>query len=108
MTQCGHRLLARNFRVRGGEADLIAEKDGSIVAVEVKTRSTKAFGTPAQAVTPKKARRVLRAGRAYCRAHGISLARLRCDVIAVEAAPDGALTLRHYPNAFGEGSYRNR
>lgn len=108
LEQSGYRVLARNYRIRGGEADLIAEKGGFIVAVEVKSRATQTFGTPAQAVTSEKARRVLRAGRAYCRSQGISLAKLRCDVMAVEPDPEGKFALRHYPNAFGEPPKRRR
>jgi len=104
----GYVVVARNFRARGGEADLVVTRGGFVHAVEVKSRSGRSFGTPAEAVTPKKARRVIRAGRTYCRAKGISLAKLRCDVIAVEATPDGKLTVRHYPNALNEPAPRRR
>ena len=95
----GYKILERNFRVRGGEVDIVAEKEGLIFAVEVKARSNRAFGTPAEAVTPLKARRLLRAGHAYCRRHDISVSKLRADVIAIEAGPSGALNIRHYQNA---------
>ena len=84
----GYTIQAVNYRVRGGEADLIATKDDLVVVVEVKSRRSRRFGTAAQAVTLRKARRVLLAGRAYCRRHGISLSKLRGDVITVEAGPD--------------------
>jgi len=108
LEDAGYTVVARNFRTRGGEADLVVTQGGRVHAVEVKSRSGRAFGTPAEAVTPKKARRVLRAGRAYCRAQGISLAKLRCDVIAVEATPDGKLAIRHYPNALSDPAPRRR
>ncbi len=80
----GYEVLARNFRVRGGEADLIVAKDGWIVVVEVKTRRSLRFGSPVEAVRGEKGRRVLRAGRIYCRRNGLSLGKLRGDVVAVE------------------------
>ncbi len=95
----GYKILERNFSVRGGEVDIVAEKEGLVFAVEVKSRSNRAFGTPQEAVTPWKARRLLRAGRAYCRRHNISVSKLRADVIAIEADGSGALNIRHYQNA---------
>lgn len=85
----GYRILARNFRVRGGEADLLAEKEGWLVVVEVKARRSRRFGSPLEAVTPVKARRVLLAGRVFARRNGFSLSRLRGDVVAVDYAEEG-------------------
>ncbi len=96
----GYRILARNYRVKGGEADILAADGGRIVVVEVKTRRSTSFGTPAEAVTPRKMRRVLLAGQVFCRRNGYSLSRLRGDVVAVmydgvSASPD----IRHYEGA---------
>lgn len=99
----GYEILAANFRVRGGEADLICAKDGFVVAVEVKSRQSFRFGTAAQAVTARKARRVMLAGRAFCRRRGISLARLRGDVVTVErASPSPEPIVRHVPGGLGD------
>ncbi|MEW6758504.1 MAG: YraN family protein [Acidobacteriota bacterium] len=84
----GYRILARNYRVRGGEADLLVEKGGWLIVVEVKTRRSRRFGSALEAVTPTKARRVLLAGRVFARRQGISLTRLRGDVVALDY-PDG-------------------
>ena len=94
----GYALLERNFRIRGGEADLILGFGESVVVVEVKTRQGGSAGAAVTAVTPEKARRVWRAARAYCRRRGISLARLRVDVVTVESGPDkGRPVVRHFP-----------
>jgi putative endonuclease len=94
----GYCVRSRNFRVRGGEADIIAAKDGLVVVVEVKTRSMGRFGSPAQAVNERKARRVVRAGRTFCRRQGLSLVKLRFDVVAVEWPHGGGdPRIRHYP-----------
>ena len=96
----GYRIECRNFRIKGGEADIIATHGGLVVVVEVKTRSSGRFGSPAQAVDRRKERRVIRAGRAYCRAKGLSLSQLRGDLVAVELPPGGgAPEIRHYRGA---------
>ena len=100
----GYRIQSRNFRVKGGEADIIAAKDGLVVVVEVKTRSSGRFGSPAQAVNERKARRVIRAGRSFCRGKGLSLSKLRCDVVAVEWPRGGGdPKIRHYQGAISGG-----
>jgi len=99
----GYEILARNYRVRGGEADLVARADGKIVVVEVKARRSLRFGTPAEAVDRRKTRRVLRAGRSYCRAHGLSLALLRGDVVTVAWPGEGGEpVITHWPSVLAE------
>jgi putative endonuclease len=104
----GFEIVERNFRVRRGEADLVVTKGNLVVVVEVKTRASSRFGSPAQAVTHVKSERVYRAGCAYCRSRGITLSRLRCDVVTVDVSEEGAEPqIRHYPGAiaapFGAG-----
>ena len=53
----GYKILKRNYVTKFGEADIIAEKNGEINFIEVKTRSNFKFGTPAQAVNYEKQRR---------------------------------------------------
>jgi len=94
----GYSVLVFNYRVKGGEADLIVAKDGLVVAVEVKSRRGRRFGTAAQAVTRAKARRVLLAGRVYCRKNGVSLSKLRGDVVTVEETENSSsLRVEHWP-----------
>jgi putative endonuclease len=56
----GYEVVARNWRCRDGEVDLIARKGRTYVFCEVKTRSSLAFGTPAEAVTRPKQVRIRR------------------------------------------------
>ncbi|HVF13647.1 MAG TPA: YraN family protein [Acidimicrobiales bacterium] len=54
----GYRVLDRNWRCRSGELDLVARKGGLVVFCEVKTRSSDAFGLPAEAVNRQKQQRI--------------------------------------------------
>ena len=59
--QNGYRIVARNWRCKRGELDVVACKDGVLVVCEVKARASNAFGTPAEAVTLAKQLKVRRA-----------------------------------------------
>ena len=59
--QDGYVIVARNWRSKRGELDVVARKDGVLVVCEVKARASNAFGTPAEAVTPAKQLKVRRA-----------------------------------------------
>lgn len=65
----GVQIIDRNWRIKGGEIDLIAEDCGTIVFVEVKTRTSFAFGTPLEAITPEKAFRLQRLALAWMATH---------------------------------------
>lgn len=92
----GYEVLARNWRVKEGELDLICRRDGEIVFVEVKTRSSSRFGTGAEAVTPHKQRRLRHLAVLWLRQSGVRSRRLRFDVIDI----DGHGTITPYKNAF--------
>lgn len=59
----GYRLLGRNRRTPFGEVDLFMENDGVYILVEVKQRRTGAFGTPLEALTPRKVAHLLQSAR---------------------------------------------
>ena len=61
----GYKILAANYRTRFGEIDLIAQKDGILVFVEVKTRKFGVNVRPSEQVTPKKLERIRLAGLSY-------------------------------------------
>ena len=80
----GWRVLARNWRSgRNGELDLVALRGGVLAVCEVKARSSEAFGTPLEAVTPAKQARIRRLAAAYLAASGVRASRVRFDVAAV-------------------------
>lgn len=61
----GVRVLARNFRVRGGEVDLVCEDGGTLVFVEVRLRSNARFGGAAASIDATKRRRLILAAQHY-------------------------------------------
>lgn len=61
----GFRVIANNYAVSGSEIDLVAYKRGALIFVEVKTRSGNSFGTPAEAVTELKRRKLRYAARGF-------------------------------------------
>ena len=90
----GLRVLARNWRVGGGELDLVLFDDraGEAVFCEVKARSTAAFGSGFEAVTPAKLGRVRRlAGRwlAEAKPPGLAVRTVRVDVASLAPGPGG-------------------
>lgn len=79
----GYEVLDRNWRCPEGELDLVCRLGGTVVVCEVKARRSARFGTPAEAVTPAKQRRVRRLGARWLREHGIRCREVRFDVAAV-------------------------
>ncbi|MCW1960052.1 MAG: YraN family protein, partial [Mycobacterium sp.] len=80
----GLRILQRNWRCRYGELDVIAtDDDGTVVFVEVKTRTGDGFGGLAYSVTPQKLRRIRRLAGIWLAGQDTRWPRLRIDVIGV-------------------------
>jgi putative endonuclease len=79
---CGLRLVARNYRCRLGEIDLIMRDMDTLAFVEVRYRASTRFGTPAETVGPKKRRRLAAAAAHYLACHPTALA-CRFDVLSI-------------------------
>src|SRR3954471_21363612 len=94
----GLRVLARGYRTPQGEIDLIARDGATLVFVEVKARRQ---GTPAEAVTPEKQRRITLAALHFLRRYDLLEVPCRFDVVALvwpdERRPPA---LEHFPHAF--------
>jgi putative endonuclease len=83
----GLRLVARNFRCRGGELDLVMQDGETLVVAEVRKRSSTAFGTPAETVDARKRGRLLLAAQVFLAARPqFARAALRFDVVALDRA----------------------
>jgi len=86
----GYRVLARNWRCPAGEMDLIAERGGALVFVEVRTRRGRERGTPEESLTPRKQARLIEVAQAYLEEHAVDRD-WRIDVVAIELSPRGRL-----------------
>ena len=95
----GYELIARNWRCRNGEIDIVAERSGVLVFCEVKTRATDRFGSPAHAVNLDKQRRLRRLAVAWMSEHGRRNVRLRFDVACVVGL-DGSPSIEVIEAAF--------
>ena len=93
----GLRVLARNWRCRHGEIDLIAEEHGMLVFAEVRMRSGPGFGGAGESVTAAKRQRLLAAARLYLARRPETLCRF--DVFLVDGATASVQWIR---DAFGE------
>ena len=79
----GYEVLARNWRCRLGELDLILRKGPEVVFCEVKSRRTDAFGTPAEAVTHEKRQRIRHLAARWIEESKFRPAQIRFDVAAI-------------------------
>ena len=96
----GYQLLARNWRTREGEIDLVIEQDLTIFFIEVKTRKTDRFGSPEESITPGKQKRLMKTCLAYLQEDHYENRDWRIEVVAIEAMRSGEITrLDHYENA---------
>ncbi|WP_131111891.1 YraN family protein [Sulfuricystis thermophila] len=77
----GLAILARNFRVKGGEIDLVCREGGITVFVEVRARARTDFGGAAASITPTKQKRLILAARHWLARHGDSPCRFDCVLI---------------------------
>lgn len=91
----GWRVLDRNWRCRYGELDLVGLDGDELVVVEVKTRRSTAYGTPAEAVTWRKLARLRRLAAQWLADHDVRARSVRVDVIAVLVPHSGAASLEH-------------
>jgi len=95
----GFQVLARNFRCRSGEIDVVARDGAVTVFVEVKHRRGASHGEGHESVTSGKRRRLVRAARLYAAMRGLSESPLRFDVISIDEGPEG-VRVRHDRGAF--------
>jgi len=94
----GYAILERNYRAPYGEIDLIALDSGTVVFVEVKTRTTDAYGAPELAVNQRKQERMVKAALGYLKHKKLHQMPCRFDVVAISGADSGTVEL--IQNAF--------
>ncbi|MBR1763926.1 MAG: YraN family protein [Ruminococcus sp.] len=94
----GYRIVCRNYTVRGGEIDIIAEKEGITAFVEVKLRKRGALVSGEESITAGKRRSLVRTAERWCLSHRCGSSRF--DVAVLEEDAFGGYKLKYYVSAF--------
>lgn len=100
LTRAGLTVVGRNVRLPEGEIDLVCRERNVVVFVEVKCRRAGWGDAPAEAVSWRKQRRLVRLAQHYLKWKRLEAARCRFDVVAVTLTGDGRQEVRHLPAAF--------
>lgn len=100
LERSGLLVLARNFRSRWGELDVVAREGEQVVFVEVKERHGASHGAGLEAVVPAKRRRMVLTAQLYASKHGLTESHIRFDVISIDWGTDGKPRIRHDRGAF--------
>lgn len=95
----GYAVLARRYRTRHGEIDIVAEDGETIVFVEVKAKETTEFGSAVEAVTVRKQRKVVSMAVDYLARNRLTSRPCRFDVVAIDGVGSDA-ELTYYRGAF--------
>lgn len=95
----GMQVLDRNWRCSAGEIDLVLRDGDEIVVCEVKTRRSKAFGEPIEAITRAKLGRLRRLAGRWLAAHEVNARGVRLDIVALHRDREGNYAVNHVPGA---------
>jgi putative endonuclease len=96
----GWAIVDRNVRYREGEIDLVCARAGILAFVEVKTRRSRAFGIPAEAVTWRKQRTIRALASRYLAERRPRAHQIRFDVIDIAGRAGGTFRVTHLEGAF--------
>ena len=99
LTARGYAILAKRYRTRHGEIDIVAEDGATVVFVEVKMKSSPECGLAAESVTRWKQRRVVRMAIDYIARHNLHDRPVRFDVVAIDVI-EGTPRITVIPAAF--------
>lgn len=95
----GFQIIDLNFRIRGGEIDIVAIKDSILVFIEVKTRTSNKFGTGFEAITPWKLKALVKTAQFYKVGHRNLPDAMRIDAVVVMLGyNDKAVSVEHMEN----------
>ena len=92
----GYSIMERNFRTPFGEIDIIAERDGCVVFLEVKTRISDHFGPPLEAITWAKKRKIIQNCQYYLKCKKILWGPCRIDAMGIKLDGDRRVELIRY------------
>lgn len=101
LRQKGFKTLTRNFSCKAGEIDLVmADPQGAVVFVEVKTRADELFGPAELVITLAKKQKMAQTARYFISEHNLHSRPCRFDIVAIVLGQKGKPQIRHYQNAF--------
>ncbi|MGQ9678277.1 MAG: YraN family protein [bacterium] len=95
----GYRIIATNYRNQWGEIDIVCQDGDTLVFVEVKTRSSEKFGSPAEAVNYNKRNRLRRLAQIYLVTHRLESIPVRFDVLSLIIS-SAKIEIEHLIGAF--------
>jgi len=95
-----YKILARNYKTKLGEIDIIARDKGVLVFVEVKTRNSDRFGAPAEALISRKRRQISKVALGFLKENNLLDSKARFDVVSVLCLADGSSKTDLIKNAF--------
>lgn len=96
----GYKIVARNFRIRSAEIDIIAQIGNVLVFVEVKARSSVRHGLPVEAVNLRKQRKIIEAAGVFLQDENFCDCACRFDVVEVYLRGELVEAINHIENAF--------
>lgn len=94
-----YRILQRNYRFQKAEIDIIAQLENTLIVVEVKTRTSIAFGLPQDFIKPAKIKLLVKAINHYVETNNLDF-EIRFDVIAIHKNKEGVFDIEHIEDAF--------
>jgi len=100
LVEKGFAILAENWKFRNAEIDLIARKNNFISIVEVKTRSSNAFGEPSFFVNKQKQQLLIKAAEWFCEQKNIDDVEINFDIISIILKKDNTYSIEHLENCF--------
>ncbi len=95
-----YKILDRNFNTSYGEIDIIAKEKNEYVFIEVKTRTSKNYGRPADAVDFKKKKHIQNASKIYIYKHKLEDKYIRYDIVEVYFIDECRYYINHLRNNF--------
>ncbi len=95
LAAAGLAILDRNWRCEIGEIDIVAREGDTLVVCEVKTRTTTGFGTPLEAVDPRRVARLRRLAGRWLEEHDLDVREVRLDLVGVLLDRGGDARIEH-------------
>ncbi len=102
LEKLGYAIIERRYRTRFGEIDVVANDRGTVVFVEVKTKTDSSFSDPVESVTKQKQRRLVSMAEQYIAYHQLDTTPCRFDVVTIDRSVEPS-KIMVYQDAFRPG-----